>query len=288
MSDQITYAGITDEAAPRLADQVAALSALGWDTIELRSVDGVAIAELDDRAFGRLTEVLSAAGISVTCVDSRIANWGRPISGRFEDDLDELHVLAGRCAALGTRNVRVMSYPNAGLDEPDWGRRVIARMRELAAQAEDADLVLLHENCAGWAAHDPARMRRLVEEVGSPALRLLFDTGNGIAHGYEAYDVLTGIVDLVAHVHVKDGRGDAAAPVYTLPGEGDCRVADCLRLLLDHGYHGALSIEPHLHVRPHENRTDPGPDGLTQFVSYGRRLERLVEESVLPPRRGGP
>ncbi|MER6379281.1 sugar phosphate isomerase/epimerase family protein [Streptomyces sp. NPDC001250] len=275
----VRYAGIGDEAAADLAGQIRAHRLLGWSAIELRDIDGTALADLDDAAFDHVVEALREARLDVVCVDSRIANWARPVTGDFELDRGELERLAPRCAALGTRHVRVMSYPNdpdAPLGEPDWARRTIDRMRRLARQAEDAGLVLLHENCAGWAGADAARALRLLAEVDSPALRLLFDTGNGVAYGYEAYDLLTELVDRVDHVQIKDARAEAGEAVYTLPGEGSCRVADCLRLLLDHGYTGTWTIEPHRAVRPHEGRTDAGRDGIEEFVRYGRALEALA------------
>ncbi|MGH8922721.1 MAG: sugar phosphate isomerase/epimerase family protein, partial [Actinomycetes bacterium] len=179
-------------------------------------------------------------------------------------------------------------YLNAGLDEPEWGRRVVYRMRELASQAERADLVLLHENCTGWAGTNAERMLELLDAVGSPALRLLFDTGNGIAYGYQAYDMLTQIISHVAHVHVKDAEGDPANPVYTLPGAGQARLADCLRLLLRSGYTGGWSLEPHLNLRPHESgpSADHGDEAQRDrhhgFVASGRALEQLVRDQVLP------
>ncbi|MGH3963572.1 MAG: sugar phosphate isomerase/epimerase family protein [Pseudonocardiaceae bacterium] len=287
----ISYAGIGDEAGASLRTQMDALAQLGWSRIELRTVDGTAVADLDNRAFTRLAGALAAQGLTVTGVASRIGNWSRPITGAFARDLDELAILTHRCAALGTRYVRVMSYLNAGLGEREWRRRAVDRMRELAGRAERAGLVLLHENCTGWAAASAERMLDLLDAVGSPALRLLFDTGNGIAYGYQGYDMLAQIRTHVAHVHVKDAEGSAANPVYTLPGAGQARVADCLRLLLRSGYTGVLSIEPHLTLRPHE----PGPaDGSDKagdeagqarhdgFVASGRALEQLVRAQVLP------
>ncbi|MCT2589573.1 sugar phosphate isomerase/epimerase [Streptomyces sp. N2-109] len=281
----IRFAGIGDEAAPALGEQIRAHQELGWSAIELRNIDGTSLADLDDAAFDRAAAALREADLEVVCVDSRIANWARPITGDFALDLTELERLAPRCAALGTRYIRVMSYPDdpeGGLDEEEWGRRVRHRMKQLAERAEDAGVVLLHENCAGWAGSDAARARRLLEEVDSPALRLVFDTGNGLAYGYEAYDMLTGLLPWVEHVQIKDARREAGAAgeggeiVYTLPGDGVCRVADCLRLVLDNGYTGFWSIEPHLFVRPHEGRADAAPDGVAQFVRYGRQLEALA------------
>ncbi|MDP8970677.1 MAG: sugar phosphate isomerase/epimerase [Actinomycetota bacterium] len=286
----IRFAGIGDEAAVSLPGQVGSLARLGWTSIELRTVDDTAVADLDDEAFARLVDTLRTQGLEVVCVASRIGNWSRPISGDFAEDLHELDVLERRCATLGTRYVRVMSYPNAGLAEREWGRRAVERLRRLAGRAEQAGLVLVHENCAGWAGTQPERMLALLEAVDSPALRLLFDTGNGVAHRYDAYDLLTQIVEHVAHVHIKDAEGSAPQPVYTLPGAGRARVADCLRLLLDRGYTGSWSIEPHLALQPHVAGARQPGNGAARvgvghrdsFVASGQALERLVREQVLP------
>ncbi|WP_405677581.1 sugar phosphate isomerase/epimerase [Streptomyces sp. NBC_01511] len=278
MRDDIRLSGIGDEAAPGLDRQIEAVRRLGWDSVELRSVDGVPLADLDGPAFDRVAGSIADAGLGVSCVDSRIGNWARTVTSPFADDLTELERLADRCHLLGTRYVRIMSYPNAGLTDGDWEREVLRRTRLLTARAEHAGLVLVHENCAGWAATDPARMLRLLEAADSPALRLLFDVGNGIAYGYEAYDHLARIAPYVAHVHVKDGTGDTNAQFYSLPGDGDCRVADSLRLLFDQGYAGAVSIEPHINIRPHEGWSDPSGDYVDAFVAYGQRLEKLVRE----------
>jgi sugar phosphate isomerase/epimerase len=284
----IRFAGIGDEAGPSLADQIRAHQLLGWSAIELRDVDGTALADLDAAAFDHVRATLDEAGLDVVCVDSRIANWARPITGDFDLDLDELDALAPRCAALGTRHVRVMSYPGdpAGrLDDATWGRLALRRMKILTQRAEDAGLVLLHENCAGWAGARPARALHLLHEVDSPALRLLFDTGNGIAYGYEAYDMLTELVEWVEHVHIKDAREEAGQAVYTLPGEGTCRVADCLSLLLTCGYTGTWSIEPHLSRRPHDGLAADGGDGVDEFVRYGRAAERVGASLAAPVAR---
>ncbi|MDI3405720.1 sugar phosphate isomerase/epimerase family protein [Streptomyces cavernicola] len=283
----IRYAGIGDEAAPGLAGQLDAVRQLGWNAVELRTVDGRALADLDDRAFGDLTEQLAATGTDVVCVDSRIADWSRPVTGPFALDTDELRTLARRCPALGTRHVRVMSYPDDGLAEPEWARRVKQRMTALARQAEDAGLVLLHENCAGWAGSRADRMLDLLAHVDSPALRLLFDTGNGVPYGYGATELLTAVLDHVGHVHIKDalptGPGQAA---YTLPGHGAAELRECLGLLLCTGWRGVWSIEPHTRLRPHDGTDARGEDSVDAFVAYGRELERLVAEEVLEAEAG--
>ncbi len=264
-------AGIGDEAGPSIAEQVAAVTALGWSAIELRSVDGVPVADLDDAAFDAVAAAVAEHGLEVVCVDSRIGDWSSRITDDFARDLDELAVLARRCRALGARQLRVMSYPNAGLPPAEWERRVRGRLRELAHRAEHAGIALLHENCAGWAAEDAERMLALVDD----GLGLLFDTGNGVAHGYSGVDLLAAIAPHVRHVHIKDG---VPGPRWTVPGGGDADVAGALALLAEHGYTGALSLEPHLALRPHERDGRDGEAG--GFHAAGRALEALLGAAV--------
>ncbi|MUL42033.1 sugar phosphate isomerase/epimerase [Streptomonospora sp. PA3] len=283
----IAYAGIGDEAGSTLGDQLAALGRLGWRYLELRTVGGRAVADLGEDAFGRLAATVAAHGVGVCCLDSRIGNWARPVTGGFGADRHELEVLAARCVPLGTRAIRIMTYPSGGLGEREWRRRALARVRELCSIAESHGVVLLAENCAGWAADDAERMLDMLATVDSPALGLLFDTGNGIAHGYDAPALLRAIAEHVAHVHVKDalpGSG-GGEPVYTVPGQGRAGVAECLRILLERGYRGAWSIEPHLSLRPHLG-TAGGPGDADGFVAAGEALQRVAAE--LAPARPRP
>ncbi|MDA0567828.1 sugar phosphate isomerase/epimerase [Streptomonospora sp. S1-112] len=284
-TESIAYAGIGDEAAPGLAAQIAAVDTLGWRHLELRTVDGTAVADLDPTAFARLADELTARGVVVCCVDSRIGNWARPVTADFAPDLRELAILADRCAVLGTDRIRVMSYPNDGLSEREWRRRALDRVRRLCDLAEPRGLRLLVENCAGWAADSAERVLDLLDSADSPALGLLFDTGNGVAHGYHAPDLLADIAARVAHVHVKDARPGPDGAVYTVPGEGEAGVADCLRLLLAAGYQGVWSIEPHLALRPHEPGTALSGDPAA-FTAAGEALRRLVDRVVAPAAPG--
>ncbi|MDT0301418.1 sugar phosphate isomerase/epimerase family protein [Streptomonospora wellingtoniae] len=276
----IAFAGIGDEAGSGLHDQLSALDRLGWRCLELRTVAGQAVADLDDRAFAGLAAELDARGVAVCCLDSRIGNWARPVTADFDADLRELEVLAARCAALGTNAIRIMTYPNDGLAEPEWRRRAVERVRRLCAVAESRGVVLLAENCAGWAAERAERMLDLLDAAG-PALGLLFDTGNGVAHGYGPPALLSDIADRVAHVHVKDalpatGGGE---PAYTAPGEGRAGVAACLRMLVERGYRGVWSIEPHLSLHPHRGSA-AGTGDADGFVAAGEALRRLAAEAV--------
>ncbi|NLU68138.1 sugar phosphate isomerase/epimerase family protein [Streptomyces sp. HNM0574] len=276
-----TFAVIGDEAAAGLEGQIRTVRRLGWHTLELRTVDGTPLAELPRARARECAARLADAGVDVVCLASRIGNWGRPVTGDFAEDVTELDTLIEQGRLFGCGMVRVMSYPNDGLPEAEWARHVTARLTRLAARAEEAGVTLVHENCSGWAGASAPRTLRLLEDVASPALRVLFDIGNGVPHGYDGVAMLRELLPHVAHVHVKDAvrtSGDDTA--YTLPGDGQAHVAECLDMLARGGYTGALSLEPHLAVRPHEGLNRPGADATSLTVSAGERLERLWSQTL--------
>ncbi|MGW4133511.1 sugar phosphate isomerase/epimerase family protein [Amycolatopsis japonica] len=271
MPDDPVLAGITDEAAYDIGGQLSVLDTLGWKAIELRTVDREAVADLTDARFGAVATALSDSDVRVVCLASRIGGWSRPVGTDFRRDLEELDVLARRARAIGTGYVRIMSYPHDGLSDASWRALAIERITVLAERAEKQGVTLLHENCSGWAGTRAERMLDLLDEVASPALKLLFDTGNGVAHGYDGFDLLADIVGHVEHVHVKDAdeRG------FTLPGQGSARVADCVKLLRANGYRGAWSLEPHLALVPHEQGV-LAEGAAAAFVAAGRAMAGLL------------
>jgi len=270
--------GIGDEAAGDLAGQIAVQLELGWRHLELRTVAGVALADLTAPGRAELVDAVATAGLSVPCLDSRIGGWARSVTTPFDDDLHELDVLAGLAHALGTRYVRVMSYPNDGLSEPDWRAEVLRRFGVLARRAERLGVVLLIENCSGWAGTSAERVAEILDVAASPALRLLFDIGNPVAHGYDGLAYLGELVRWVEHVHVKDALapGGGADTVFTAPGRGEARLVECIQMLYAKGYGGVLAVEPHVAVQPHLGRRATPAEVRASYVDYCGELVALL------------
>jgi sugar phosphate isomerase/epimerase len=146
----MTITGIADEGSPELKDQIRIHRELGWNTLELRLIGKTNICAIDDQAFDRVYAALQEERMKVICFASSIANWARPITSDFQTDVEELKRAMPRMQRLGTRFIRVMSYPNDGLSEGEWRKEAIRRMKELARMAAGGDVVMVHENCSGW------------------------------------------------------------------------------------------------------------------------------------------
>jgi sugar phosphate isomerase/epimerase len=278
----MTITGIADEASPTLDGQLDAHAELGWNTVELRSIDGVNVGQLDDTAFERARATLERRGFRVTCFASAIANWSRKITGDFAIDTDDLRRSAPRMRKLGVRFIRIMSWPNDGLAEREWRGEVFRRMKELVRIAEDSGVVLAHENCSGWGGESPENLAALVGDMGSPALKVVFDTGNPVAHGGPrdiAWTFYKAARPFIEYFHIKDCVPGEKAETYTFPGEGHGMVREIITDLLATGYAGAFSIEPHIASQIHTGKgPNAGLDARAVYLEYGRRAKALLGE----------
>ncbi|MFD8212271.1 M20/M25/M40 family metallo-hydrolase [Streptomyces sp. NPDC059697] len=275
--------GIGDEAAAGLDGQIRIHRELGFTGLELRTIDGVGLHDLPEDTVRAVSDRLGDAGLEVPVLDTPLGSWAVDISVDFATELDLLDRALRRAELLGCTRLRVMSYPNNSLDESQWRAEALRRMRELTRRAADSGAVLLHENCHGWASRSALHTVELITHVDSPALRLLFDTGNGLAYGYETLPFLREVLPWIDHVHIKDGfRDEEGNATFGMPGEGTANVLDCVNVLEEAGYQGWYSIEPHVALIPHLGVAGE-PDKLASaYSTYGRRFRELVARS-----RGG-
>jgi sugar phosphate isomerase/epimerase len=274
--------GIADEASPDLAGQLDTHAELDWSSIELRTISGVNVCEMDDGDFEAAVQLIRARESSVPCVASPIANWGRAISGEFSRDTADLRRAAPRMRRLGARFLRIMSWPNDGRAQEAWRAEALRRLRELARIADGEDVVLVLENCSGWASQSPDNLRAAVEETGSGRLRILFDTGNAVADGgdqEDSWSFYQAARPFISHVHVKDClRGPTGEITYTWPGEGWGMVREILSDLLASGYEGAVSIEPHISGQIHKGSAGGEAANARQvYLEYARRTGAILD-----------
>ncbi|MCC6696359.1 MAG: sugar phosphate isomerase/epimerase [Candidatus Hydrogenedentes bacterium] len=276
------FSGISDEAGQAIDTQIKAHQELGWTHLELRLVDGQNITALSDEKFDEVYRKVSEAGMSVSCFGSAIANWARPITCDASIDIEDLKRAIPRMKRFGTCFIRVMSYPNdpkSPIAEPEWRKEAIARTKVLAKMAEDGGIILAHENCSGWGGLSAENSNILLGEVNSPALKVVFDTGNPVTYGQNAWEYYQKVYDSIVYVHIKDARKVDGVDVYTYCGEGDGYVKEIVGDLLAKGYDGGFSIEPHLAAVIHTGqKSDSDAKLYESYTEYGRRLMKIVEE----------
>ena len=268
--------GIADEAGKPIEAQIEAHKQLGWDLIEPRNVGSANFSRIPDDEFDLACGKLEEAGIRVSCFASEIANWARKISGDFSMDVKDLKTSIPRMKKLNVEFIRIMSYPNDGWDDAAWEKEALRRLKELTKMAEDAGIILAHENCNGWG-EEPGRCLALLEEINSPAFKMLFDTGNPVCHRQNSWEFYNTVKKHVVYVHIKDAKIQDDKHAFTYPGEGEGHVKEIVSDLKQSGYDGVFSIEPHLAAIIHEAKEASNPEkAMEVYIAYGRKLEDIV------------
>lgn len=281
------FTGFTDEAERSLDGQISTLREVGWSAIELRLIDGKNICDFTDEEWKRTWDRLQKEQIQLVGFGGQIGNWARPIDSDFSLDIDELKRVAPRMRQAGTKFLRIMSYPNSEsnpLSRSEWRNEAVRRLKELAKIAEGEGIILGHENCSGYG-ETPEGYLDLVEAVNSPALQLIFDTGNNSLHDNNTevtWNYYQKCREQITHIHIKCAKpGENGDDFVTCYVDEDPVQKRILKDLGATGYDGWLSIEPHIKAAIHAGQdVDDSGEGRVVWVNFAKGLEGLVSEIV--------
>ena len=259
--------GIADEASQDIKVQIEVTRNLGWNA-ESRFVNGKNIHDLDEEEFDKTCETLDGSGVYINAFGSAIGNWGKDVRDDFSITEAEINRTIPRMKKLGAKFVRIMSYKV--LDSSD--QMVDERIRRLglildAFSAEGISVV--HENCMNYGGMSWQHTLELVNAL--PGLKLVYDTGNPVfardrsKEGnpwQDPWEFYQKIREHIAYVHVKDCNAPSFdennKEVYTYPGDGQGQIMKVLTDLMEFGYNGGISIEPHLAAVFNDTDADNG------------------------------
>ncbi|MFA6410341.1 MAG: sugar phosphate isomerase/epimerase family protein [Candidatus Buchananbacteria bacterium] len=281
------FSGIADEAGAGIGTQIKAHQDLGFTNIELRTVGGVPILALEPAVLARVVSEIRMSGLKVPCLDTKIGDWSRPITGDFRTDRDDLimAIRLARTLEMAHPLFRVMSWPNDKdnpVSEADWQKEAVRRMRKLVEIAEGEGVVLAHENCSGWGGISMQNNCIVMEAIDSPAFKVLFDTGNPPTYGANSWGWYQLVKDQIVYVHIKDAKfrlNQEAPEEYTMAGDGDGYVREIIADLLSSGYDGGFSIEPHLAAVIHTGqKADKEQAQYASYIQSGLRLQTIVSQ----------
>ena len=291
--------GFADEASQNIDNQIKVTKALGWKNIEARNIQGKNIVDISEEDFDIVYGKLQEAGVSINCFGSAIANWGKSINDPFEITLNEIKTAVPRMKKLGTKLIRVMSYAilNAPATKEDqmFDERV-KRLREMKKIFDDNDITMVHENCMNYGGMGWAYTLDLIEAI--QGLKLVFDTGNPVFNKdfckcdvYEtdasvgirqdAWEFYTKVKPYIEYIHIKDGYYDYQnkKTVFTYPNAGNGYVKEILTDLINSGYDGGISIEPHVATVFHETAKENEIEEMkyNTYFYYGYIVNQLID-----------
>jgi len=272
-----TLSAFGDEIAVKLHEQLDVLTRLGIGGLELRTVWGKNVLDLDDEEAHKVAALCGDAGVVVSAIGSPLGK--SPIDGAIDAEIGKLDRIMRTAEIVGTQRLRVFSYyppdisTNVRYDE--YVAPAVERLARLADHAATHGYELLLENEKEIVGDTVDRCAAILRMLDRPNVRFVWDPANFVQVG-EAKVTERGwplLGAAIGYIHIKDAHlanGEVCAA-----GEGDGQVLELLTNLRDTGYQGVLALEPHLAIAGHSGGFS-GPDGMAYAV---QALRRLMEQA---------
>jgi sugar phosphate isomerase/epimerase len=204
---------------------------------------------------GRIRREAAARGITVAAVQGTF-NMGHPDAEQRLTGLRRLRVLAEACPQMGTAAIHVctgtrdrdsMWRRHPDNDSPESWHDMVACVREATDIARQANVILAFEPEVNNVVDSARKARRLLDEIGSPHLKVTIDPANIFHAGElprmremldEAF-ALVGKDIALAHAKDLDHDGDAG---HLAAGQGVLDYDRYLGLLRASGFRGPLLL----------------------------------------------
>jgi sugar phosphate isomerase/epimerase len=245
-------------AGPTLEARLEAVKACGLDCVQL-SLDCAGLPAMPEEIPADLTARIrreaAARGITIASVQGTF-NMSHPDAEQRRAGLRRLRVLAGACPVLGTSKIHLctgtrdrenMWRRHPDNDLPAAWQDMAACVREAADIARQAGVVLGFEPEVSNVVDSARKARRLLDEIGSPHLKVTMDAANLFHAGElprmseildEAFALLGKDV-VMAHAKDLDHDGEAG---HLAAGQGKLDYDRYLSLLHASGFKGPLLL----------------------------------------------
>jgi len=273
----------TDEVSQDLEKAVKFAVRYQLDGLELRSIWNKPIQHLNAADVDTVRKALGEHGLAVAAIASPVFKCELDDDAAHREHLEFLRNCCRLANEFGTSIVRVFTFWKRGPSQPVW-EKVKSKFRPAIPIAEDTGVTLAIENEHSTYCATGDETARMVRELGSPAVRVVWDPCNevyadeGVTPYPDAYQL---VKDLVVHVHAKDGKRDAkGVPSVTPVGEGVIAWKAQLVALLRAGYQGYVSLETHWRPSALPEAVMNQPGGVT-FSEAGEYASDLCMKNLL-------
>ena len=236
--------GFSDEISKEIVTQFVVLNKLNIRYFEPRGIDGKNISTLNDEEVLELKAKMEQYGIKVSSIGSPIGKI--KLTDSFEEHFEVFKRVVKTAKMLDTKYIRMFSFYHEGGDEWTAEERaeVIARLKKMIAYAEEQDVILLHENEKAIYGDTADRCIDLMKELYGPHFKAVFDPANFVQCGQDTKYAYENLKNYIEYMHIKDALFEDGKVVPA--GCGDGNVEYVLNALMENGYDGFLSLEPHL------------------------------------------
>jgi sugar phosphate isomerase/epimerase len=236
--------GFADEVDPAISVQIETFSRLRIKGIDLRSVNNVNVLDLPTHELFQINGMCRDAGLHIQTVGSPVNKIPYHVLSRATEE-DRLNKAIKNADHLNVKRIRLFTPEIQGDADPELDHKIVDWMKEQKTIAEHSGITLLIENDARYWSAYPENAKRLFGELGGPHFKAAFDFANTVLIGFRPMkDWFPWLLPYLDTLHIKDA---VEATGEILPaGEGDGQIQETLSWLIDQGWSGPLTLEPHL------------------------------------------
>ena len=259
-----TLSVITDGISREFEHALDVMQEHGLSHAELQYVWDREVGDLSDAQLERVSGMLRSRGMRVCCISRHIfgslaVGESEPGVGAHADQLDALRRCIAMARELDCRLVRIMSFRkemilfgSGGAEQWNVATGAWDRLKRLVAPAvqiaEDAGVTLAVETGNNAMITSCRLGARLISELGSDSLKVLWDPGNSLYCAERPVpDGLTAVRDCLAHLHIKDLTVDIPGATVRQVRFGDGQMAPYVKALAAGlrgiAYSGCVSLE---------------------------------------------
>lgn len=239
--NKLYLSAFADEYADDFTAQCSALKTFGFNSIEVRGVNGKNVSTLSLEEIENVKAVVDSYGLTVSSIGSPIGKI------KLDGDLCGHFEMAERvfkyANVLGAKNVRIFSFYLAdGETRESSKQKVIECLEKLLNLAESYGVTLCHENEALIYGESPESCLELLEYFGGK-LKCVLDMGNFVLDGYNPYDAYLKLYDYIEYFHIKDALYEGA---IVPAGKGEAQIKEILDDYRAKNSSVTITLEPHL------------------------------------------
>jgi sugar phosphate isomerase/epimerase len=250
---------ITDEISQDLGHALKVMAEYGCQDAELRNIYDKYIVDADEELVARAEAEIKRYGMRVPCIDTPFfkcdleggSSPTGPTHGARERSYDDQMSLLQRsidlCKRFDSPFIRIFSFWRRGQLTPEIEDRIADALVRPCEVAERAGVTLLLENEHACYLGTGKETARVIEKVGSPALKMVWDPGNAFMAGEQPFPSgYEAAKPHLAHMHIKDAVVSPEGKLtWTVVGQGEIDYAGHFKALVADGYDGVLALETH-------------------------------------------
>ncbi len=255
---------ITDGISRELERALAVMNEVGLTQAELQYVWDKEVGDLSDKQLDRAQRLVAAHEVEVSCISRHIFGGLAlgdlsPTAPVYRKHLADLNRCIDMAQALDCPLVRIMSFKkemilfgSQGAEEWNVAQGAWDKARELIAGAariaEDRAITIVVETGNNAITNSAFLARRMVDEIGSARLKVMWDPANALYSTEAAYpDGYQALKGALGHIHLKDVVVEISKATIACRQLGTGQMApyldDMATALKNDGYAGAISLE---------------------------------------------